>query len=152
MILRDAVAADAPAISALILELAPLMTVDGKGEGAAGFLLSLAPAAIAAYIAAPNYRYQLGFLDGALAGVVAVRDGRHVFHLFVARALHGRGLARRLWAAARTAAGDADGYTVNSSCYALPMYEHFGFVASGPRVEKDGIAFVPMRLAALAGR
>lgn len=37
-------------------------------------------------------------------------------------------------------------FTVNSTPYAQPVYERFGFVATGPRVETKGIAFVPMHL------
>jgi hypothetical protein len=44
------------------------------------------------------------------------------------------------------AAGNHRGFTVNSTPYAMPVYERFGFKATGPRVETRGIAFVPMEL------
>ena len=59
-------------------------------------------------------------------------------------------MARRLWQAVRDASiagGNTTGFTVNASLYALPLYERLGFVATGPKVEMDGIAFVPMRMA-----
>ncbi len=78
-----------------------------------------------------------------------MRDNTHLFHMFVPRALHRRGMARRLWQAARDASlarGGVTAFTVNSSAYALPLYESLGFVATGPKVETGGIAFVPMRM------
>lgn len=143
--IRPARLEDAPAISALICDLLPYMTVAADGSGAAAFVRTLRASAIAACLADSRYRYQLGWLDGQLAGVVAVRDGSHLFHLFVARALHGRGLGRQLWQAARLAAPDGTGFTVNSSVFALPMYQRFGFEALGPAIARDGIAYIPMR-------
>ncbi len=34
--------------------------------------------------------------------------------------------------------------TVNASLCGAPAHEHLGFLATGPRVETKGIAFVPM--------
>lgn len=143
--IRPATLADAPAISALICDLLPYLTVAADGSGAEAFVRTLQAPAIAACLADSRYRYQLGWLDGALAGVVAVRDTSHLFHLFVARALHGQGLGRQLWQAARAGAPDGTCFTVNSSVFALPMYQRFGFVAQGPVAEHDGIAYIPMR-------
>lgn len=143
--IRPARLEDAPAISALIRELLPYMTVAADGSGAEAFVRTLQASAIAVCLGDSRYRYQLGWLDGQLAGVVAVRDGSHLFHLFVARALHGRGLGRQLWQAARVEAPAGTGFTVNSSVFALPMYQRFGFEAQGAVIERDGIAYIPMR-------
>ena len=142
--MRPARAIDAPAISALICDLLPFMTLDPGGIGAERFISTLSTAAIAGYVLDERYHYQVGWLDGQLAGVVAVRDGSHLFHLFVARALHGQGLARQLWAAIQD---DSVCYTVNSSIYAIPLYEKLGFVATSAQIEADGVAYLPMRLA-----
>jgi predicted GNAT family N-acyltransferase len=56
------------------------------------------------------------------------------------------GLARQLWDVARQAAA-GQAMTVNASVYGMPMYAHFGFTATGARVEQNGIAYVPMRRA-----
>jgi GNAT superfamily N-acetyltransferase len=148
-IFRFATVDDIPAIRDLILDLLPFMTLHPDGEGAEQFLESFAPPAMQRYVTAPNFRYQLAMVDGELAGVVAVRDNSHLFHLFVARPYHGQGLGRRLWQMAREDArtlGNPGQFTVNSSVYALEMYRRFGFEASGPKVEQHGIAYVPMRL------
>ena len=149
MTLRIAHSTDAPAISALICNVAPYLTPHPPGTGAEQFLLGMAPPAIARYVTGSGYHYQLGMLGSVLVGVIAISENRHVFHLYVAPAFHHRGVARRMWHAAKTAAieaGNTEGFTVNSSPYARPMYERFGFVATGPEVAEHGIAYVPMRL------
>ena len=37
-------------------------------------------------------------------------------------------------------------FTVNSTPYAVPVYKKLGFIEADTKVERDGIAFVPMRL------
>lgn len=150
LILRAARREDAPAISVLILDLMPYLTLRPDGAGAEQFIAGMAVSRVAGYVTEPNYRYWIAHAGVELAGVVALRDNTHLFHLFVARAFHGRGYARQMWNAARRAAFDAgntEGFTVNSSPHAMPMYQRFGFVATGPRVEALGIAYTPMRLA-----
>lgn len=151
--LRPALVADAPAIVALIDDLMPFLTLHPDGAGAEKFIAHCRLPAIENYLSQEKYFYQIAHLDGSsgktLAGVVAMRDNAHLFHLFVPRALHRRGLARQLWLAARDASiarGNTTGFTVNSSVFALPFYESLGFVATAPKVEADGIAYVPMRM------
>ena len=63
-------------------------------------------------------------LGPALAGVVAVRDGTHLFHLFVASEFQRQRIARRLWAHAMQAAQSAvrvEAFSVNSSLFAVPV-------------------------------
>lgn len=139
---------DAAAISELILGLAHSFTLRPDGAGAEVFLSTVQPAAIAGYIAAQNFMYFKAESDGKLAGIAAIRDTTHLYHLFVAPEFQKRGLARVLWehaSAAARAAGNAGGFTVFSTPSAVPVYERFGFRATGTRIEKDGIAFVPMR-------
>lgn len=148
--LRPALVADAPAIVALIDDLMPFLTLHPDGAGAEKFIEHCRQPAIEGYLSQSRYAYQLAHIDGELAGVVAMRDNTHLFHMFVPRALHRRGMARRLWQAARDAsiaAGNTTGFTVNASLHALPLYARLGFVATGPKVEMDGIAFVPMYMA-----
>jgi GNAT superfamily N-acetyltransferase len=147
--IERAVAADAEAISRLIRGLASSFTLDPSGQGADGFMNSISGYALRCNITAPNFVYFKGCAGGTLAGVVAVRDHGHLYHLFVAQDFQGRGWARRLWDFARQQAevsGNPDFFTVNSTPVAVPVYEKFGFRAVGPRVETMGIAYVPMRL------
>ena len=51
---------------------------------------------------------------GRLVGVVAVRDNKHLYHLFVAEPHQGQGLARELWSVAKAAcvaAGNSGEFT-----------------------------------------
>ena len=97
------------------------------------------------------FRYAVAELGPALAGVVAVRDGTHLFHLFLASEFQRQGIARCLWAHAMQAAqsaGRVEAFSVNSSLFAVSVYGRlgFGFVVCGERVEQHGVAFVPMRM------
>lgn len=124
MQIRPARVDDAPAISALITRHLPLPTVRPDGAGAGTFLEFIAPVAIQAYVTAPNFRYAVAELGPALAGVVAVRDGTHLFHLFVASEFQRQRIARRLWAHAMQAAQSAvrvEAFSVNSSLFAVPV-------------------------------
>lgn len=138
---------DAPAISRLIGSVARFFTLQPDGAGAEDFLKTISPESVAGYLADPRFAYFKAVENGTLAGVVAVRDGSHLYHLFVDESFQRQGLSRQLWDHARAALQEANpGYfIVNSTPYAQAVYERFGFVANGPRVETHGIAFVPMR-------
>jgi GNAT superfamily N-acetyltransferase len=149
--LRFATPDDAAAISALIVDLQPFLTIAPDGAGAEQFMASIQPEVIAANVRAENYRYQLAHEGATLAGVVAVRDNTHLFNLYVAREFHGQGLGRRLWQAARDDAiqrGNRGSFTVNSSAYAEQVYRRWGFAPAAPAQELHGLRFIPMRLAA----
>ena len=155
LVLRTAHAGDAEAIGALIASLAPAFFVSPDGAGTAPFLASVSAAAEAGYPADPRYRFWLltegadgADAPGGLAGFIASRDASHLFHLFVAPAWQGRGLARRLWQAMHDAAIDAGhrgGFTVNASLNAQPVYARFGFVPEGEVQRVHGVAYQPMR-------
>jgi GNAT superfamily N-acetyltransferase len=149
MDIRVATREDAEAISALIHGLAHYFTLDPNGVGAEEFLKTIAPKSIAEYISARNFCYRVGIVGGVLAGVVAVRDNKHLYHLFVSPQFQKRGLSAQLWnyiKAESIRLGSPGEFTVNSTPYAVPVYEAFGFKATGDKIETKGIAFVPMKL------
>ncbi len=151
MNIRPATAADADAISALIAGTAHHFMLDPSGRGAERFLEGIAPQAILGYVASPNFYYLVAVSGSDVVGAVALRDGRHLFHLFVAPDWQRQGIARALWSAAmKGAATDPEAFTVNSSPNAVAVYEKFGFTPTGPRTEMNGIAFIPMKDAAMA--
>src|SRR5262245_12362813 len=130
MIFRAATESDAGAISELILSFRDEYLVDPSGRGAEEFLASVSAEAERGYIGSSRYFYLLGEAEGALAGVIALRDRTHVFRLFVSRACQGQGLSRELWrrtCEAVVPAGEAVEFTVNSSTRAVPVYSRFGF-------------------------
>ena len=147
--IRRAQPADAPFISELILNVAHYFSSGSNGEVATWFLDSVAPLAIEGYISDTKYNYLVAHSEQGLVGVIAVRDTTHIHHLFVAPETHRQGVATRLWTRAMADAlngGNTDGFFVRSSEYAVPVYTRFGFRVAGARSEKDGVAFVPMRL------
>jgi GNAT superfamily N-acetyltransferase len=149
MKLRAGVPSDAPRIAALIASFQERLTIDHSGAGAEEYVASVSEEAERRYLESDRYAYLVAEEGDALVGAIAIRDGGHVFHLFVAAGHHGRGLARRLWQEARADAvrrGNRGPFTVNASLNAVPVYRTFGFVPTGPVVTAHGIAFLPMRL------
>ncbi len=138
---------DAAPVAALIERLAGTFLSAPDGRGAEPFFASVSAGAQAAYLADPRYRYLVAEQGGTLAGFIALRDGSHVFHLFVEPAWQRRGIAAALWARVRDEAlgASATGFTVNAALPAVPVYAAFGFVAEGPPVEAHGVRFLPMR-------
>jgi GNAT superfamily N-acetyltransferase len=150
VLIRPARPEDADTIADLIASVASRFVLhEFPTRGQAAFLRDHTPDLIAQRIEA-NFRFHVAESAGEIVGVVALRDGAHLYDLFVAEAFHGRGLGRALWERAKAEAlanGNPGEFSVSSSRYAVPVYERFGFVATGPVQERDGVQFVPMRLA-----
>ena len=153
--LRAGTPDDAGSIAALIASYADDLVLDRAQ--AAPYLASVSEEAERGYLASPRYRYvvaEVGGIDeppGAgrcgLAGFIAMRDTTHLFHLFVQRPWHRRGLARALWSHVQgeiAAAASPRRHPVNSSLMAVPVYRAFGFAETGPVMRAHGIAYVPM--------
>ena len=148
LVIAPASVQDAEGISRLILALRHSFLLDAQGVGAEAFLQALSPSAIAQLIDAQNMRYLKAMHGDQLVGVVAVRDGTHLYHLFVDTLFQGKGLGRMLWEYILSAERHQESvraFTVNSSVSAVPIYERFGFRVTGARTETKGIAFIPMR-------
>jgi GNAT superfamily N-acetyltransferase len=144
---RIAAVSDAGAISRLILDMAPSVTADPAGRGAAPFLATLTPEAIAANLSSERFRYHLAWEGGVLAGVIGIRDASHLFHLFVSPDHQSRGLGTRLWQLGREAAlaaGNPGHFTVNATPAAQQLYERFGFRECGKPIEHSGVRAIPM--------
>lgn len=91
----------------------------------------------------------MGFSGSQLAGLIALRNRSHLFHLFVARSFQGQGLSRQLWSYALKACLTEENtttFTVNSSIYAQGVYEKMGFKVPGKAIETKGIVFIPLIL------
>lgn len=94
-----------------------------------------------------DHRFFMAECGTELVGVSALRGASHLYHLFVSKPWQRRGLGRRLWQAAREASvesGHCGAITVNSSTYAIAVYERFGFVRKGPPEMKHGLVHHPM--------
>lgn len=141
--LRDATAADAGALSALVTPLARHLLDAATGASAHTFLATLTPDSFAQRLASPQFAHYLLERDDQLCGMIAMRDGSHIHHLFVNRSTRHQGIARRLWEHALHVHGRRD-YTVNSSEVAVPVYEKFGFAAKAAPQTVKGVRFVLM--------
>ncbi|MFC3031538.1 GNAT family N-acetyltransferase [Pseudoalteromonas fenneropenaei] len=150
LMLRDALPSDAKVISKLILPLTEKYVVpDCLPEGQIQLRNAMSEAAVAGYIAV-GMDYQLLFSAAKeLVGVVAMKDNRHLYHLFVAESYHGQGLAGKLWQVAKArcmANGNTGNFTVNSALSAEPVYLKFGFQRVAGIRERAGIRDIPMQL------
>ena len=139
---------DADAIAGLIASFQNELTDDPSGAGAETYLTSMSAQADREYLTSPRYRYLLTYSSPQLAGFIAIRDGSHLFHLFVERAHQRQGLARALWERALHELGPPESqgaFTVNSSLAAVPVYRALGFLPAGSIRSLHGISFLPMR-------
>ena len=161
--IRAATDADVEAIARLLTELTlEFIAPELSEEGRSNLLASMEPAALRANLASgfdvlvAVTRTELAGPGGSapgsserIVGVVATRDDTHLFHLFVARAFHRRGLARRLWDAARERCVERAGtrrFTVFASSYARAAYGRLGFREAGPVDVRGGVTSYPMEL------
>ena len=119
-------------------------------SAAAPLLLGMSARAVRCRIL-DGQRFHLAWTDdGRLTGVAAMRDNSHLFQFFVSTRLHGHGIARQLWQRVMHDALRRAGtrhFTLKASAMAEPVYRHFGFVPSGPRlVSNTGLVTQPMHL------
>jgi GNAT superfamily N-acetyltransferase len=145
--IRTAHISDALAISELVHRVAH----GCLGADAAAFVNTISPSKVESHIQNPHYLYVLGFVGNELAGVAAMRDLKHFYHLFVAPEFQYKGIAKSLWHYLKAQAvltGNGI-FTVNSSLYAVAVYEKFGFSPTSEPQSKNGISFVPMQLSVL---
>src|SRR5439155_23561086 len=118
MEIRSGSPSDAEAIARLIASFQSELTDDPSGAGAERYLASVSVQAEREYLASERYRYLLAYSDSQLAGFIAIRDGSHLFHLFVERSDQRQGIGQRLWELALEvlcAPSRDGGFTVNSS-------------------------------------
>lgn len=149
MHIRPGTPDDAKAVANLIASFQSILTLEPSGAGSEQYLASVSASAERQYLESPRYAYLVAELEGQMAGFVAMRDNKHLFHLFVAEARQRTGIARALWEQARQLSlrtGPLAEFTVNSSLNAVPVYRSFGFVPAGAVMQVHGIAFLPMRL------
>lgn len=147
MQIRPAVAEDAPTISALMLGEAHHVTLQPDGQGAETILDSMREPAVAANMASDRFAYWVAVQDSMVQGVISLRDGKHLYQMFVSSDQHGRGIGRQLWQYLLMSLADkphTKAITVNASAHAVPVYQRFGFAATGVRTETHGVAFFPM--------
>jgi GNAT superfamily N-acetyltransferase len=148
--IRSAMVSDAGEIAALIQNLASYFIAEPGSTGTEAFFASISQQSIEGYVVNPGFIYLVALIGLRLVGVAALRDNKHVYHLFVHPEFHRQGAALALWTALKQKALNQRNngfFTVNSSLFAVPAYASFGFVADGAPQVRNGIRYQPMQLA-----
>ena len=105
-----------------------------------------------------NHFALVAAMGDAIVGVIEIRNHEHVSLFFVDQEHMGEGIGRELWRRAldicRRENPDVREISVNSSPYAVPIYEKLGFRQTEPERVVDGILFIPMaiELSRMGGR
>jgi GNAT superfamily N-acetyltransferase len=151
-VFRRSVAADAPAISTILDDSARRLLAPGRKLADAGqFLATITPEATRERLEDSDYHFDVATDAGVVVGFIGMRQGTHLYHLFVARSHRRLGIAKRLFALVlERLEAAADGpfeMTVNASRDAAPFYEARGFSATAEWIEQDGVTFLPMKRA-----
>ena len=93
-----------------------------------------------------SFKFYGAFEDNVLKGLIATdRRKRHINLFFVDKISQGKGIGKKLMSVIMK--DNENSYiTVNSSRYAVPIYEKIGFIKTGEEKEQDGLKFTPMKL------
>ena len=83
------------------------------------------------------------FDGGQLVGTLCMREPQHIGGFFVKADHHRKGIGRALFETMRKDY-DKQEFTVNSSPYAVKVYEHLGFQATDKEQVVNGLRFTPM--------
>jgi N-acetylglutamate synthase-like GNAT family acetyltransferase len=150
--IRRATIQDAEAISWLIEEVAKDSILPGLSEEGQRKFLSDHTSKVMEHRLGGDFEYFLAELSGRIVGVAGVREGKHLFSLFVS--LQRRGIGRALWQHCLSECVWAPGtveVTVNASVNAVEAYQRFGFELAGQEQLLGGVRFVPMKCLLVSG-
>jgi GNAT superfamily N-acetyltransferase len=151
MLIRPATPDELPALSTLAWDSFEAKIVPLTGdEGIAEYRRFCAVDAMAARQREGN-AFWLGEIEGELLAMAETRDGSHLVMLFVELASLGCGYGKTMLEAVlnaeQLACGTSGAWTVSSSPNAVGFYSAAGFTPTGVEQIKNGIRFLPMRLA-----
>ena len=86
--------------------------------------------------------------DTTIIGILEIRNNDHIALFFVDKKYHKKGIGKMLFNNYLNELNKMDTkietITVNSSIYAVKIYERLGFKKTGELQEKNGIKFIPM--------
>ncbi|AVQ23104.1 GNAT family N-acetyltransferase [Fusobacterium nucleatum subsp. nucleatum ATCC 23726] len=93
-----------------------------------------------------SFKVYGAFEDNILKGIIATdRRKRHISLFFVDKVSQGKGIGKKLMSIVIDD-NENSFITVNSSRYAVPIYEKIGFIKTEEEKEQDGLKFTPMKL------
>ncbi len=94
--------------------------------------------------------------DGEIAGMIEIRELKHVSMLFVDKTHHRKGIGKRLFRLAlgriMSEESPPETVTVHSSRFAVPFYESLGFTKTSEEKIIYGVIHIPMALTLPEGR
>lgn len=134
----DLASANALCLASFTLAVAPSLSA----QGVETFAKVAAQQAFAERMMGDNLML-VGVAEGALTGLIELKEGRHVAMLFVAPDWQRRGVGQRLMNAALEHAR-ADVVTVSASLGSVAAYERYGFALAGDVGEFAGLVYQPM--------
>lgn len=118
-------------------------------EGVNEFLKYVNPESMQKRLADDSYAL-VAVIDGLMAGVIEVRSNNHIALLYVKKEYQRRGIAGKLVKSAIEKSRRSDRtiaeIEVNSSPYAVKIYEKLGFTGVDAEQTVNGIRFTPMKL------
>jgi len=150
LIVRPAIAEESEQIAAMIGKVFVEYNAAGMlSEGRAKFLEFIRPANIRMRLTAGACMF-VACHRGRIVGVIEVRIYSHIALLFTERHYQRKGIARKLLQAAvarcREKRPQLRAVTVNSSAYAVPVYERLGFIIRNREQLEQGLRYTPMVL------
>lgn len=107
-------------------------------EGIAEFENSLADESFVAKL-----KFYGAYMDDEIAGIIAYREPQHISLFFVRPEYQGKGVGRKLFERLKKDF-EKKTFTVNSSPYAVKIYEKLGFTATDSEQTTNGIRYTPM--------
>jgi len=148
MLIRSATLEDARAISELVTTSAREHIASSLSASGLRHLVSEMTTQQQAHRIRNGYQYFVAFESARLVGTAAIRPPAHLYYLFVDTQYQRRGIGRQLWNHARdwiATSTDNGLITVNSSLNSIAVYEHLGFVVTGPPEDNHGVRYQSMR-------
>ena len=93
-----------------------------------------------------SFKVYGAFEDNVLKGIIATdSQKRHICLFFVDKVSQGKGIGKKLMSIVIDD-NENSFITVNSSRYAVPIYEKLGSIKTEEEKEQDGLKFTPMKL------
>ena len=93
-----------------------------------------------------SFKVYGAFEDNILKGIIATdSQKRHICLFFVDKVSQGKGIGKKLMSFIIDD-NENSFITVNSSRYAVSIYEKIGFIKTEEEKEQDGLKFTPMKL------
>ena len=93
-----------------------------------------------------SFKVYGAFEDNVLKGVIATdKRKRHINLFFVDKSSQAKGIGKKLMNIVIDH-NENSFITVNSSRYAVPIYQNLGFIKTEEEKEQDGLKFTPMKL------